>query len=111
MFKNKIYGPAQQKLSKKTCKDCMKTVPFVLKFPSIKEYLSSIQTNDRPILKTYADPLLSELLDELEKIHVCIPSLYYDTLINCLEPLEVIEQLLNSNVSKIGALVLRRLTI
>lgn len=109
MFKNKIYGPAQQKLSKKLQRLYEDGPLCVLKCPSIKEYLSSIHTNDIPVLKTYADPLLLELLDELENIS--IPSLYYGKLINCLEPLEVIEQLFNSNVSKIEALVLRRATI
>lgn len=109
MFKNKIYGPAQQKLSKKLQR-LLKDGPLcVFKCQSIQEYLSSTHTNDRPILKTNTDKLLSELLDDLGNIS--IPSLYYGKLYNCLEPLETIKQLLNSNVSKIEALVLRRASI
>lgn len=109
MFRNKIYGPAQQKLSQKLNKLFEDGPLCVLECPSINIYLSSILTNDMPISRTYTDPILLELLSEVEGINM--PFTLLGKLANWLEPLTIIEDNIDSNVSEIGALVIRRLTI
>lgn len=109
MFRNKIYGPVQQKLSQKLHRLYEDGLLCVLECRSIMEYLSSILTNNIPILSTYTDPILSELLTEVEGI--IMPFTSYSKLINWLEPLKLIEEMIDSNVSEIGTLVIRRVTI
>lgn len=105
MFRNKIYGPAQQKLSQKLHKLFENGPLCVFECPSINIYLLSIL----PISRTYTDPILSELLSEVEGINM--PFTSFGKLVNWLEPLTIIEDIIDSNVSEIGALVIRRLTI